>query len=50
MNKETKDAFNLITQICGEFVGKLQDHQKIQHALSVVKEAIKPEEVENEKE
>jgi len=44
MEKNVQDAFNVISQVCGEYVGSLKDHQNIQHALSAVKRELEQEE------
>lgn len=44
MKEEQMNAFNVVAQVCGEFQGRLEDHQKIQHALMVIKESIDPQE------
>ena len=53
MKKEAQDAMNVIKQVCGEFSGKLKDHQNIQYAISVIETELtenKEPEKENEKE
>ena len=49
MKKEVHDAMNVVKQVCGEFTGKLKDHQNIQHAINVI-EAELVENIEPEKE
>ncbi|MBF32012.1 MAG: hypothetical protein CL529_12675 [Aequorivita sp.] len=51
MEEKKEQAFNLISDICGRFQGSLKDHQNIQHALGVLKEAIaEPEQEKKEDE
>lgn len=50
MANENQDALNLVGQICNAFQGNLEEHQKIQHALHVISEALTPKEEEAVKE
>lgn len=43
MNKEK--ALTIIENVCAAYKGTLQDHQNIQSALQVIKEALEPKEV-----
>lgn len=36
MEKELLDALNLVSQVCGSFVGNLEQHKNIQGALELV--------------
>lgn len=42
MANQEQDAFNVINQVCGAYVGNLEDHQKIQSALQVIDKFINP--------
>ena len=48
MEKSLNDAFNVVSQVCGEFNGKLQDHKNIQHALQTIKVFLEQEREEVE--
>jgi hypothetical protein len=41
---KTEDAIKIMEQIAAKTVGTLADHQAIQQALQVIKEALKPKE------
>lgn len=49
--EQEKNAFNLVNKICCDYKGSFEDHQKIQHALKLIKDCIEnQEEGEGEKE
>lgn len=51
MEKSTTEmAMGLIKQICGEHIGTLSNHQKIQHAILEVEKALDSRDLEKEDE